>query len=195
MNQNYHFLKNAMKSLSDIPEELCQQLYSITHPTQFSRGEEFPVTDAIPDKIGFNLNGIFRLYYITNDGDEFTKGFSIPGRFVISYSALVQKRPSCFFIEALTDSEVLLFSYSEWMIMIDSDIRWYPFLYKLLETVYIMKEMREKSFLLDDAKSRYLKFREEYPGLEDKIKQYHIASFLGIKPETLSRLRSDLKLT
>jgi hypothetical protein len=58
-----------------------------------------------------------------------------------------------------------------------------------------MKEMREKSFLLDNATTRYLQFRKDYPGLEDKINLYHIASFIGITPEALSRIRKKLNMT
>ncbi|MBK9207275.1 MAG: hypothetical protein IPL71_02765 [Anaerolineales bacterium] len=79
--------------------------------------------------------------------------------------------------------------------MVEEDIRWYPFLFKLLETVYIMKELREKSFLLDSAAERYLAFQRDYPNLENEIKLYHIASFIGVTPEALSRIRSKQKLT
>jgi hypothetical protein len=92
------------------------------------------------------------------------------------------------------DTDILHFRYQQWMQLVEEDIRWYPFLFKLLENVYILKEMREKSFLLDDATSRYLSFREDYPNLEDKIKLYHVASFIGITPEALSRIRKNLKL-
>ena len=73
--------------------------------------------------------------------------------------------------------------------MIQSDLRWYPFTFKLLESVYIMKELREKSFLLDNAAKRYQDFKERYADVEDQIKLYHVASFLGITPEALSRIR------
>jgi hypothetical protein len=52
-----------------------------------------------------------------------------------------------------------------------------------------MKETREMSFLLEDAATRYARFQEEYPGIQDSVKQYHVASFLGITPEGLSRIR------
>lgn len=82
------------------------------------------------------------------------------------------------------------FDYGTFNQMIQADIRWYPFVFKLLESVYIMKELREKSFLLEDASKRYQKFRERYAGVEDQIKLYHVASFLGITPEALSRIRN-----
>ena len=81
------------------------------------------------------------------------------------------------------------------MEMLENDLRWYPFVFKLVENVYIVKEMRERSFLIDDATTRYLNCKREYPNLESKVKQYHIASFVGITPQALSRIRKKLKLT
>jgi CRP-like cAMP-binding protein len=144
-----------------------------------------------PEYVGFNLDGILRYYYLDADGTDTSKGFSVPGRFIISYSAMAEERESYFSIEALCDVELLRFKYDDWMRMAGRDPRWYRFFFKLLESVYIMKEMREKSFLQDDAATRYLSFRKEYPGLEDCVRQYHIASFLGITPEALSRLKRD----
>ncbi|MCP4271690.1 MAG: Crp/Fnr family transcriptional regulator, partial [Gammaproteobacteria bacterium] len=59
----------------------------------------------------------------------------------------------------------------------------------LAEQLYIKKETREAEFLLDDAETRYLNFQTNYPGLEDRLTQYHVASYLGITPVMLSRIR------
>jgi len=188
-------LAKSVKFLADTPEKLIDDLFNICKLVHVKKGELFLMAGDVPEYMGFNLNGIFRLYYIDDDGNDLTKGFCTVGKFVVSYSALVQKRPSYFFIEAMVDTDILHFKYSEWMEMVAKDIRWYPFIFKLVEAVYIMKEMREKSFLLDNATTRYLNFRKNYPDLENKIKLYHIASFLGITPEALSRIRKKLKLT
>jgi CRP-like cAMP-binding protein len=190
----HNLLKTSMQALSNVPDELVDGLFNICKPVHIKKGQQFLRAGDIPEDIGFNLNGIFRLYYIDDDGNDLTKGFSTAGKFVISYSALVQQRPSYFSIEAVVETDILQFKYNQWMQMAAEDIRWYPFLFKLLETVYIMKELREKSFLLDDATSRYLSFKKDYPDLEDKVKLYHVASFIGITPEALSRIRKRLKL-
>lgn len=186
---SYAKLHKAIKELWHIEDELIQQLYSICVEQTIRKGEFFVRAGEVPKYMGFNLEGLFRLYYIDEEGNDFTKGFSESGRFLISYSAIVQKRPSYFSIEALQNSCILKFEYGAFEQMIQSDMRWYPFVYKLLESVYIMKELREKSFLLDDASTRYQEFKERYAGVEDKIKLYHVASFLGITPEALSRIR------
>jgi CRP-like cAMP-binding protein len=190
----YNLLRESVKTFADIPDKLIDDLFDICALVHYKQGQLFIKAGEIPRDMGYNLNGIFRLYYIDEDGNDLTKGFSTAGKFVVSYSALVQKRPSYFFIEAMVASDILQFTFNLWQQMIEEDIRWYPFVYKLLEAVCIMKEMREKSFLLDDAATRYLNFRREYPDLENVIKLYHIASFIGITPEALSRIRKKLKL-
>lgn len=187
--ESYVKLQEAIKELSDIPENLIKQLYSICDEQVINKGEFFIRAGDVPKYMGFNLDGLFRLYYIDEEGNDFTKAFSRTGQFIISYSAIAQKRLSFFYIEALQDSRILKFDYETFEQMFQTDMRWYPFVYKLLETVYIMKELRERSFLLDDAAKRYQEFKEQYADVEDQIKLYHVASFLGIAPETLSRLR------
>lgn len=186
---SYNKLQRAIKALGNIPDELIKQLYAICTEQVIRKGDFFICAGETSKYMGFNLEGLFRLYYVDEEGNDSTKGFSETGRFLISYSAIVQQRPSFFNIEALQDSRILKFSYGTFEKMIQDDIRWYPFLYKLMESVYIMKELREKSFLLDDASKRYHEFKEQYAAVEDQIKLYHVASFLGITPEALSRIR------
>jgi CRP-like cAMP-binding protein len=187
---SYTKLHCAIKELWNVPDEFIQQLYSISTERVIRKGEFFIRAGDMSKYMGFNLDGLFRLYYIDEEGNDFTKAFSETGRFLISYSAIIQKRPSYFNIEALQDSHILRFDYGRFDQMIQADIRWYPFAFKLLESVYITKELREKSFLLDDAAKRYREFKERYASVENQIKLYHVASFLGITPEALSRIRN-----
>lgn len=191
--QAYRSLKQAVTSCSTVPVELIEQLFAICNLVYYSKGEHFLHSGTVPEFMGFNLDGYFRLYYIDNNGNDLIKGFCTPGKFVVSYSAMVQRRPSYFSIESLSNSYVLKFNYHTWMDMINRDFRWYPFVFRILQSVYIMKEMREKSFLLDDATTRYLQLQQEFPGIEKKVKLYHIASYIGITPEALSRIRRSLK--
>lgn len=187
----YDRLQKAINALAPTPNELIKQLYSICVERRISKGERFVEAGDIPKYMGLNLGGLFRFYYSDEKGNDFTKGFNKANQFLISYSAIVQNRPSYFNIEAIQNSRILMFEYERFNEMIQSDIRWYPFIFKLLESVYMMKELREKSFLLDDASKRYQEFREQYAEVEDQIKLYHVASFLGITPEALSRIRNS----
>jgi len=190
----FDIFRNTINSIEPVPDELIVDIFRISKCVHFLKGNYFVMAGDRPNQMGLNINGIFRLYYTDDNGNEFTKGFSVPGRFVVSYSAMVQERESYFSIEAITDSDVIQFPFFELINKAKKDIRWYPFLFKLLQSVYLMKEMREKSFLLENASERYFNFLKEFSGFEDKIRQYHVASFLGITPEALSRIKKDMKL-
>jgi len=79
------------------------------------------------------------------------------------------------------------------MQLVENDPEWHKLLFRFVQRAYMMKEKREKAFLLDDATTRYLDFKESYAEIEKDLKQYHVASFLGITPVALSRIRKTLK--
>ena len=105
---------------------------------------------------------------------------------------MILGKASYFSIEALEDSEILEISWKDFMQLLDQDIFWVKFLLKFIERGYMIKEKRERDLLLLDAETRYKNFLLEFPGMDQRIKQGIIASYLGIKPETLSRIRSKI---
>jgi len=111
----------------------------------------------------------------------------------ISYAAFVQREESKLYIQALEDTELLVIDYKIYRKLLDSHVCWQEAAKKLAELIFILKEKREAGLLLHDARERYLQFLGDYPNLENRISQYHIASYLGIAPESLSRIRANLK--
>lgn len=188
--------KNSMmiglNKIHTVTRDMIDEFYRLTIYKMVKKGDHFLKAGEIPDSLAYNINGLFRLYYVDKEGNDFTKGFSVPGIFTMSYSAMVENRESFYSIEALRDSEILMLKYKDLLDLADKDTRWYTFLFKLLEKMYMMKELREKSFLLDDATKRYQDFIKSYPTLVNEIKKYHIASYLRITPETLSRIRKKI---
>ena len=122
-----------------------------------------------------------------------TMSFCAENVFVAAYSALLMKQPSRLFIQALEDTKLLVADYSVYRSLSESQAGLQRLNCRIAEFLFIKKERRESALLLDDAKTRYLSFLEEYPGLEARLKQHHIASYLGVTPVTLSRIRAQLK--
>lgn len=170
------------------------RLEEMARPKTIAKGRHFLHAGDTPTQFGFILSGLFRYYYVDRKGHEFTKDFIPQGRFVISYSAMIQGRESFFAIQALEDSRVLVITYRDWQSLIGSHICWTRVVSVLIERAFMWKEKREKEFLLDDAETRYRTFLDEFPGLEKRVKQYLIASYLGITPVALSRTRKKLNL-
>jgi CRP-like cAMP-binding protein len=86
---------------------------------------------------------------------------------------------------------VICINYDNIIKLAETKFQWQQFLRKSTEDAYLEKEKRESDLLYYDAKTRYLNFIEEHPDWEKRIKQRFIASYLGMTPETLSRIRSQ----
>ena len=137
-------------------------------------------------------NGLFRYVYVNEKGMEFTKGIIPEHSFVTSYSAMISQTPSYFRIEAMEDAEILEIPYNKWQRLKESHSYWNSFVLKLVEKGFIVKEKRERDLLLLDAETRYINFLNDFPKLQGRIKQHIVASYLGIQPESLSRIRKKL---
>jgi CRP-like cAMP-binding protein len=144
--------------------------------------------------IGFCVNGLFRLYYTTADGNEFNKNFCTNGDFVTCYSALLQNVPAFFSIQALANSSLITVEYRHFQSLRTRHICWEQLARLVAEMLYLHKETRERELLLLSAEERYLRFMRRFGPLADQIPLYHAASYLGITPVALSRIRRRLNL-
>jgi len=175
-----------------MPEQRVDEFLAIGKPKKVKVSEYFLKAGEIPFKIAWVSTGLFRYVYINDNGDQFTKGIIQEANFLSSYSAMITGSPSYFFIEALEDSEIFEVQFAAFQELMNKDGYWVKFLLKMVEKGFMIKEKRERDLLLLDAETRYQHFLKEFPGLDQRIKQTIIASYLGIKPETLSRIRKKM---
>ncbi len=183
---------NTFKSIVDIPAGEEEKILGIVSPRTISKGEYFISAGEIPRKFAFSVSGLFRYFYTDEKGNEFTKGFFPENSFISAYSAMIQKRGSHFTIEALEDATLLVIRYDQWQALLQGHVCWKAVLIAMLEKAFCKKESRERELLLYDAATRYQLFLESYPGLDHRIKQHYIASYLGITPVALSRVRKKM---
>ena len=120
---------------------------------------------------------------------EMNNDFYFENDFVSAYTSFLTHKPTNCNIQALSDCTILTISNKEIEELIASD----PLFLKLSKYIsdhyFIRKCRRETSFLKYSAAERLAGLSKTYPGIEQKISQYHIASYLGIKPESLSRIK------
>ncbi|MOA52811.1 hypothetical protein D3C78_1761660 [compost metagenome] len=101
---------------------------------------------------------------------------------------MITREPSYFSIQALEDSVVIEIPYELQQDLMERDHGWERLVRKAVEKLYLKKEERERQLLFLDAGKRYCAFLESYPHIAKSLPQYHIASYLGISPVSLSRL-------
>lgn len=186
-------LTTIRKALSKVlPSKQLEDLMAIGQVKTLTSGDYFIREGETPQKLAFVLSGLFRYVYINDKGIEFTKSLIQEQNFISSYSAMITQSGSHFFIEALENAVVFVIPYSKWQMLLTQDPFWTGFLLKFIEKGFITKEKRERDLLLLSAETRYLNFLDEYPGMDKRIKQTIVASYLGIQPESLSRIRKKM---
>lgn len=139
----------------------------------------------------FVNNGVLRSYYL-KDGEEFTTQFYFQNSYCSSYSSFLTQSKGRINIECLSDVELLSLSYKNVQSMYQSSKAFNTFGRRISEFLYLDFYKRSSSFLLDDAKTRYLSLMKGRPEVLKTIPNYMIASYIGITPESLSRLKKQI---
>jgi CRP-like cAMP-binding protein len=181
-------LRAYLNRFADFPDSEIDDLVSVLRLRKFGPHENFTRIGDTHDLVGFVLRGLFRIYYISQDGGLHVRGFCAEGYALGSYATIISSQPAHVNIEALEPSLVLQLAYSEISKRFDKHPAWERLGRRLAEYHYISRETREYQFLAFDAAERYDKFLEDFPGFEQRISQTNIASYIGVAPETLSRI-------
>lgn len=182
-----YFLENLEGILN---EGDLSRLQSIFSGRKYKKGDFFLMEGEKSIHMGLVKKGLFRSYYIDKTGNEITKYFYQEGSAMFSYVAYLTGKNSMYYIQALEDSDVLTAKISDFEKAIDGNYQLLLFYKKIVDKALVMKEEHACSFKLYNSTERYQLFQAEYPGLEKRIKQHQLASYLGITPVTLSRIRN-----
>jgi CRP-like cAMP-binding protein len=152
-------------------------------------GEPFCRLGQERHELAFIHEGIVRYYVVLPDGDEATKDFSFAPSFTVSFGSAAAGRPAAVAIAAVTACRLSVWPYAAMLALYERHAEWQKLGRLLAEVLYARKERREISFLLESAETRYRKALRAFPSEIAQIPQYHLASYLGIRPQSLSRLR------
>jgi len=140
------------------------------------------------------LKGCLRLYFIKKDGSEITSQFFFENQLVSSIESFIEKKPSRMYLESLEQTAMCFISAKDMTKIIDlhEDFKkWYS---SYLKNRLVYYTRIHASFILDSPEERYLKLIDEYPFIIQRIPHYYIATYLGITPVSLSRIRARIKI-
>ena len=182
-------LLKYINSITSISDATTKQLESIFSSGNIKKGTHFIEAGGVAKKIGFLEEGYIRGYYRTEEGQEYNKHFFQAPCFIGGYSSLISGKTNQKNQQALTDCIIKEVHYSKLVDLYDNHPDIERLSRILAEQFFVQKERREVEIVLLNANERYEIFKKEYPHLEQIIPQYHIASYLGITPTQLSRIR------
>jgi CRP-like cAMP-binding protein len=181
-------IRAYVSSFASIPDDELAAFASTVGVASFAPGELFTRIGDTHDRVGIVLRGVFRVYYLSPDGDLFIRNFCKEGMPIGSYATILTAKPAHVNIEALEPSTVAQFRYAELARRFDRHPAWERVGRRIAEEHYIARERREYHLLAFDAATRYEHFLRDFPGLDQRITQANVASYVGVAPETLSRL-------
>ena len=142
--------------------------------------------------LSFIENGIIR-YNIPKLDYDFTFGFAFSNSFVSGYDSFLTQQPSNYNLEAITDCTLWQISYDDLDYIYENTIIGDRIGRKIAESLYVKKMKREQSLLEDSAQKKYEDLLKEQPELILNIPLKYIASYIGIRPQSLSRIRRQIK--
>jgi CRP-like cAMP-binding protein len=132
-------------------------------------------------------------YFINQDGNEFIYNFGRKNDFLCDYGSFLNRRPSVKNIEAIERTRLWLLSYEDLKFFYSSVTEGERFGRMNMENVYTETVVQLVSQYTDTPEKRYLQFLRNFPDLVQKMPQYYIASYVGVKPQSLSRIRKRIQ--
>ena len=189
----YTILKNVINQIWSQPDNVLNYISELFSPAEIKKGDYFVEDGSKSSDVAFITKGVMRAFYRTGDGVEYNKTFFIENSFAVPLAAVLQKTESHLNFQALEDCKILVADYYKIEDLFEKHRSVETLIRIILQHDWVIKkEQRELRLVLNNAEERYIFFQQEYPGLENRIPQYHIASHLGITPIQLSRIRANL---
>lgn len=156
------------------------------------QGEFFLKPGQICHNIGFITEGVLRAFIIDEKGKELIQNFPSECSFVVDLNSYLNRIPSVEYWEALTDIRMLLWDRSTIESFGQKITSWHAVTTNMTQKILLDNALERTEMFNDDASTRYRKFMERYPEDLARIPLRHLANYLGIAPQSLSRIRQQL---
>lgn len=182
-----------INKISTVKEATFNELIKCFKPLYLTKNDFFVRENEYAKQIGFLKKGIMRAFFLNQEGKEYTKQFFMNSSIIGAYNSLLTNQPNKIAQQALTDCEILVANYREIENLYAKFHDLERLGRKIAEFYFLEKEQKEIEMALLDADKRYLIMQQRFPSIETIIPQYYIASYLGISPTQLSRIRRKLK--
>ncbi|MCP3899581.1 MAG: Crp/Fnr family transcriptional regulator [Desulfobacteraceae bacterium] len=176
-----------------ISDREFDKIQEILSPVFLSKGDMFVGFSSEPIRCGFIIKGVLRTYFVTENGEEFITDLCHDNQITTNYDSITSNLTNEYYSQALEESTILAMNYNRFLKLGKKYPVFETFKSRLIEYYYNEKINREKELLSLNAKEKYLRFIQSHGNLVHRIPQYHVASYLGITPVQLSRVRKELK--
>ena len=192
--------KRFIQNHVELSEEEWLLFRSRLKTKRLKKGDAIRFRNDIWSQLYFIADGLIRSYLVNKKGKEFTRHFhfntsesDILNLFVVDYTSFIDQVPSSVGFEVMEDSVLYVLERADAHRMYAMSAKWERYGRRVAEIAYIRKTALYEELLINDAKQRYINLRNSMVEWIHKVPQYHIATFLGITPVTLSRIKKEVE--
>jgi CRP/FNR family transcriptional regulator len=188
---NFTTFKNWLTQVSFLKPEDCDIFEPFLITQKFQEKEFFNTEGKVCKEIGFINSGAFRTFYLV-DGKEINTQFCFENQFIVDYDSFLNNKPSRYFIQALEPTEIVSFNLAALQSAYEQSQNWERLGRVMAEQSFTYTTQRVESFMFLDGEQRYLQLVKNEPEIFNRVPLYHIASYIGLERESLSRLRKKI---
>lgn len=188
----HQVLLNLIHQNVEVSEDeiaMCTQYFE---PILVTKNQIIEKEGEVPKYLYFIASGFMRLFHYNDLGDEVTTHINCPPGFLTSYSNFVNQTKSDEIVECITNCELLRITKDDLDHLTESSPAFKSFSILVFQQAITYNETRAKELAILTAEQRYRKLIETYPAMVHNVPVRYIASFLGMKPESLSRIRRQM---
>ena len=191
MEQLLAQLRTYSDQLVKLPEDEWAHFAGIMQAASFGKGEHLLEIGQVCDHVCFLGTGLVRAYRI-HDGEDLTEQFFFESNYATEYESFLTRTPSSVGLQAMEPCTLLRFNYHDLQGVYASSPMAERMGRLIAEHIFTGSSRRTRSLLFDRPEQRYLALIKERPKVMARVPQKYIASYLGLKPESLSRIRARL---
>lgn len=180
--------QNFLKLFPNYSEDLFDELSPYLSVRELEKNDYFLKEGQTCKQLAFIKKGMVRIYYL-HDGKEITKCFCRENSITCSYSSMISQTPSGSAIQAVEDTTLITISYSSLQELYKKNMFWQQMGRIAGEQEYIVEESHNRSMRDLSASDRYKDILENDSELLQRVPLNHLASYMQVAPETLSRIR------
>ncbi len=184
-------LKNVARHIT-LDEDEKSFFLSLLETRMLKRRNLYLEAGKVCKESAFVVSGAMRGFTVDREGREHILSFAIPDWWIADMYSLLSEKPAILTIEAVADSEVLVLSRENQELLYSQVPKFERFFRILVENSLVANQQRLIDNMSSTAEERYLSFIRKYPTIPSCVPQHNIASYLGITPEFLSKIRSRL---
>ena len=188
----FDYLREQVSRLIEISDDESPFCASLMVPKRIRRDAFLVQEGEVSRYMAFVTKGFLRSYTVDKKGEEHTVQFAAEGWWITDLYSFLAGKEGLYFIQALEDSDVLLIDRAAYEKLCETLPKFERYFRLLLQNNYIATHKRIVASISLSAEERYLQFLEDYPAIARRVAQRHLASYLGMTPEALSRIRSRI---